>query len=158
MSKWGMMESGMLFCRGNIRTKEHYKISQYSNRRNTRSAKMAFSTNITRPSSPQLPSPVDDHLSAALHAALTRVHKDMHPKDKSHHDKSRIDIIPDSDVLALKGTAVDVEPALLSGHLVLTLSEATSIKEINLQFRGKARIPPHLNDPYVLSFIILLSH
>ncbi|KAG2744806.1 hypothetical protein P692DRAFT_20742687, partial [Suillus brevipes Sb2] len=66
-------------------------------------------------------------------------------------DKSRIDIILDSDVLALKGTAVDIEPALLSGHVVLTLSEATSIKEINLQFRGKTRVPPppheliHLN-------------
>ncbi|KAG2039655.1 hypothetical protein BDR03DRAFT_950779 [Suillus americanus] len=106
---------------------------------------MAFS--ITRPSSPQLPTstPVDDHLSAALHAALSRVHDDMVHHDRSHHpppDKSRIDIVLDSDVLALKGTTADTEPALLSGYVVLTLSEATSIKEINLQFRGKTRVPP----------------
>lgn len=115
---------------------------------------MAFS--LTRPSSPQLPSPVDDHLSAALHAALNRVHEDMQPRDKSHHlhhDKSRIDIVLDSDVIVLKGTVVDVEPALLTGHVVLTLSEATSIKEITLQFRGKARIPPPLHEPYVHSVI-----
>jgi hypothetical protein len=117
---------------------------------------MAFS--ITRPSSPQIPTstPVDDHLSAALHAALSRVHDDMVHQDRSHHpppDKSRIDIVLDSDVLALKGTAVDIEPALLSGHVVLTLSEATSIKEINLQFRGKTRVPPPPHEPYVLSFM-----
>lgn len=115
---------------------------------------MAFS--ITRPSSPQLPAsaPVDDHLSAALHAALSRVHDDMVHQDRSHHpppDKSRIDIVLDSDVLALKGTAVDIEPALLSGHIVLTLSEATPIKEINLQFRGKARLPPLPHDPISLN-------
>ncbi|KAG2737220.1 hypothetical protein P692DRAFT_201881342, partial [Suillus brevipes Sb2] len=88
---------------------------------------------------------MDKSLRSGLHPALS---------DRSHHpppDKSRIDIILDSDVLALKGTAVDIEPALLSGHVVLTLTEATSIKEINLQFRGKTRVPPppheliHLN-------------
>ncbi|KAG1772584.1 hypothetical protein EV702DRAFT_1201439 [Suillus placidus] len=115
---------------------------------------MAFS--ITRPSSPQLPTstPVDDHLSSALHAALSRIHDDMVHQDKSHHpppDKSRIDIVLDSDVLALKGTTVDIEPALLSGHVVLTLSEATSIKEINLQFRGKTRVPPPLHEPISLN-------
>lgn len=119
------------------------------------SAKMAFS--ITRPASPQLPTstPIDDHLSTALHAALSRVHDDMVHQDRSHHhpppDKSRIDIILDSDVLALKGTTVDIEPALLSGHVVLTLSEATSIKEINLQFRGKTRVPPSLHEPISLN-------
>ncbi|KAG2148714.1 uncharacterized protein EDB93DRAFT_1064302, partial [Suillus bovinus] len=111
---------------------------------------MAFS--VTRPSSP-ISTPVDDHLSAALHAALNRIHDDMVHQDKSHHpppDKSRIDIVLDSDVLTLKGTTVDIEPALLSGHVVLTLSEATSIKEINLQFRGKTHVPPPLHDPISL--------
>lgn len=115
---------------------------------------MAFS--ITRPSSPQLPTstPVDDHLSTALHAALSRVRDDMVHQDRSHHplpDKSRIDIVLDSDVLALKGATADTEPALLSGHVVLTLSEATSIKEINLQFRGKTRMPPPLHEPISLN-------
>jgi hypothetical protein len=124
------------------------------------SAEMAFS--ITRPSSPQLPTstPVDDHLSTALHAALSRVHDDMVHQDRSHHpppDKSRIDIVLDSDILTLKGATADTEPTLLSGHVVLTLSEATSIKEINLQFRGKTRVPSPIHEPYVLSFMLTFS-
>ncbi|KAG2096370.1 hypothetical protein BD769DRAFT_1515350 [Suillus cothurnatus] len=115
---------------------------------------MAFS--ITRPSSPQLPTstPVDDHLSTALHAALSRVHDDMVHQDRSHHpppDKSRIDIVLDSDILTLKGATADTEPTLLSGHVVLTLSEATSIKEINLQFRGKTRVPSPIHEPISLN-------
>ncbi|KDQ27462.1 hypothetical protein PLEOSDRAFT_1096822 [Pleurotus ostreatus PC15] len=56
-------------------------------------------------------------------------------------ERQRVDIILDSDCLYLKGTGVDVEPALLSGHVILYLVESTPIKEITLQFRGKARLP-----------------
>lgn len=52
-----------------------------------------------------------------------------------------IDIVVDSDCLSLKGSGVDVEPALLKGHIVLHLKEPTSIKEVTLQFRGKAKLP-----------------
>ena len=52
-----------------------------------------------------------------------------------------VDIVVDSDCLSLRGTGVDVEPASLKGHIVLHLREPTSIKEITLQFRGKARLP-----------------
>lgn len=56
-------------------------------------------------------------------------------------DRPRLEIILDSETLYLKGTGVDVEPARLSGHVALYLAESTSIKEITLQFRGKARLP-----------------
>lgn len=56
-------------------------------------------------------------------------------------EKAGIDIIVDSDTLSLQGTSVDVEPALLKGYIVLHLTEPTSIKEITLLFRGKAKLP-----------------
>ena len=72
----------------------------------------------------------------------------MQLRDKS--DKGPfVDISVNTDTLVLRGTGVDVEPALLSGNVVLYLSEPTAIKEIQLQFRGKARIPPSANESYV---------
>ncbi|KIK78590.1 hypothetical protein PAXRUDRAFT_109675, partial [Paxillus rubicundulus Ve08.2h10] len=61
-------------------------------------------------------------------------------------DRAGIEIIVESDCLVLKGTGSDVEPAALSGHVVLHLTEPTSIKGITLQFRGKARLPALLNE------------
>lgn len=46
-----------------------------------------------------------------------------------------------SDSLVLRGAGVDVEPALLTGNVVLTLSEPTSIPQVTLLFRRKARVP-----------------
>lgn len=69
-------------------------------------------------------------------------------KDKAH---SSLDIVVNSDTLFLKGTGVDVEPALLSGNVVLNLTEPTSIKEITLVFRGKARLPNAANEPLSLN-------
>jgi arrestin-related trafficking adapter 4/5/7 len=56
-------------------------------------------------------------------------------------ERPRLEILVDSDCLFLKGTGSDVEPALLSGHVALNLTESTSFKEITLKFRGKARLP-----------------
>ena len=64
--------------------------------------------------------------------------------------KSHLDIQVNSPVIFLKGVGVDVEPALLTGHVALYLTESTSIKEITLQFRGKARV--FSSDPYVIFF------
>ena len=58
-----------------------------------------------------------------------------------HEEKPYLDIILDAPYLALKGTGPDVEPTTLRGHVALHLPESTSIKEITLQFRGKARVP-----------------
>lgn len=77
---------------------------------------------------------------------------EMHPeKSKSH-----LDISFHPETLYLKGTGPDVEPALLSGHVSLYLTESTSIKEITLSFRGKARLPVPSHEPYVLSICHLV--
>ncbi|TRM70115.1 hypothetical protein BD626DRAFT_422757 [Schizophyllum amplum] len=60
-------------------------------------------------------------------------------KEKERHP--RCEIVLDQECLYLRGTGVDVEPARLSGHLVLYLTESTSVREITLHFRGKARLP-----------------
>lgn len=79
----------------------------------------------------------------------------LSPGLASEHDMSkdkerpRLEILPDKECIFLKGTGVDVEPARLSGHIALYLSESTSIKEITLQFRGKARLPVPTHESYV---------
>lgn len=61
-------------------------------------------------------------------------------------ERAKLEVLLDSDCLFLKGTGVDVEPVRLSGHVALYLTESTSIKEITLNFKGKARLPvPHLD-------------
>lgn len=76
-------------------------------------------------------------------------------KDKSPH----LDVTLDSNCVFLKGTGVNVEPAFLTGHVVLTLTEPTSLKEITLQFRGKARLPvpateSFMNNAGVVSYVV----
>ncbi|KAF9227043.1 hypothetical protein BS17DRAFT_443133 [Gyrodon lividus] len=124
---------------------------------------MTFS--LTRPPSPSRdPHPPhinagheDDHLSSALHPALSGFVPGSSSHSDHHHDMSKekeragIEIVVDSDCLILKGTGIDVEPALLSGHVVLHLTEPTSIREITLQFRGKARLPASLNEALSLN-------
>ncbi|KAJ7217717.1 hypothetical protein GGX14DRAFT_516928 [Mycena pura] len=64
-------------------------------------------------------------------------------------DKERLqglDIHLDNSYVCLKGTGNDFEPACLTGHVALYLAESTPIKEITLQFRGKARLPPSQHD------------
>lgn len=76
-----------------------------------------------------------------------------HDTTRSHgaasKDKAHIEIVLDKPFLALKGTGPDVELTRLSGNVILYLSEATSIKEVTLQFRGKARIPVPAHESYV---------
>jgi arrestin-related trafficking adapter 4/5/7 len=78
------------------------------------------------------------------------LHDDHHayPREK-HHDKFHpsLEIVVNQDVITLKGTGVDVEPAVLSGNVILHLGEPTSIREISLQFRGKARLPASAAEP-----------
>ena len=70
----------------------------------------------------------------------------MQLREKGEKGHPFVDITVNSDTLVLRGTGVDVEPALLSGNVALYLTEPASIKEIQLQFRGKARIPPSANE------------
>ncbi|KIJ05556.1 hypothetical protein PAXINDRAFT_103730 [Paxillus involutus ATCC 200175] len=123
-----------------------------------------MASSLTRPPSPTRdahpshinPGHEDDHLASALHAALSTFvpgpsHSDHHYDMNKEKDRAGIEIIVESDCLVLKGTGVDVEPAMLSGHVVLHLTEPTSIKGITLQFRGKARLPAPLNEALSLN-------
>lgn len=67
-------------------------------------------------------------------------------REKADKGPPAVDIVVASDTLVLRGTGVDVNPALMSGNVVLYLSEPTAIREITLQFRGKAKIPPAANE------------
>ncbi|KAF8893545.1 hypothetical protein BD779DRAFT_1609885 [Infundibulicybe gibba] len=66
-------------------------------------------------------------------------------------DRPRLEILLDSQCLFLRGAGADTEPVRLSGHVVLSLTESTSIKEITLQFRGKAYLPVPSHDTMTLS-------
>ncbi|KAI9442547.1 hypothetical protein H4582DRAFT_1929108, partial [Lactarius indigo] len=90
-----------------------------------------------------------DLLASALHNALQGVTPPRH-SDPGHKHPS-IEIIVDSDTLILRGTGAEVSPALLSGRVVLHLTESTPVKQITLQFRGKAKLPPIANDPVSFS-------
>jgi arrestin-related trafficking adapter 4/5/7 len=98
-----------------------------------------------------------DLLASALHRALQppRTH---HPDcqdstaPKKDDKPTNVEIIVDSDVLTLRGTGVEVTPALLSGQVALNLAESTPVKQITLQFRGKAKLPPVENELWVSRF------
>ncbi|KAF8499673.1 hypothetical protein F5888DRAFT_1802161 [Russula emetica] len=87
-----------------------------------------------------------DLLASTLHHVLQTHHSDR--QDDKH---TGIDLVVNSDVLALKGNGAEVTPALLSGQIVLDLAESTTVKQITLQFRGKARLPPVENEPVSFS-------
>lgn len=121
---------------------------------------MAFS--LTRPPSPSHElhnsSNVDDTLSSALHAALSGFvpNSSAHSHSTDHdmgRDKERsgIDIVVDASCITVRGTGGEVQPALLSGHVALNLTESTSIKEITLQFRGKVRLPAPMSEQRALN-------
>lgn len=94
----------------------------------------------------------EEHLVSALHAAFAAEHPDATApapplpaaREKTH---TSLDITVANDQLVLRGTGVDVEPTLLTGNVVLHLTEPTSIKQILLVFRGKARVPSNPTDP-----------
>jgi hypothetical protein len=103
---------------------------------------------MTRPSSPLPREQSSQIASDSAHSQSTALPILDMGKDKD--SKPHLGIQVDSPCIYLKGVGVDVEPALLSGNVVLYLTESTPIKEITLQFRGKARLPS--SDPYVTSF------
>ena len=109
----------------------------------------------------QTPGAHEEHLVSALHAALNNLSTSEAQHDSpafspgpavSSKEKAQtsLDIQVANDTLILRGTGVDVEPTLLTGNVVLTLSEPTTIRQITLMFRGKARVPTNPTDPYVL--------
>ena len=106
-----------------------------------------------------------DLLASALHNAL----QSITPHPHTHHcqdsvptsrkdDKYNIEIIVDTNVLTLRGTGTEVTPALLSGQVALNLTESTPVKQITLQFRGKAKLPPVENEMWVFWFSLCLGY
>jgi hypothetical protein len=99
-----------------------------------------------------------DLLASTLHHVLQgTTHHTLHPDHPQDDKHTGIDLVVNSDVLTLKGNGVEVTPALLSGQIVLDLAESTTVKQITLQFRGKAKLPPVENEPWV-SFPPNASH
>jgi hypothetical protein len=73
------------------------------------------------------------------------------PQQDTAKERTHLDVVLDNQYLVLKGTGPDVDPTTLSGHVRLVLTEPTSIKEITLQFKGKAKIPSNSYDFLFLS-------
>jgi hypothetical protein len=98
-------------------------------------------------------------LASALHHALQGVTPHNHtpndrhePAPKRDDKQNNIEIVVNTDVLTLRGAGVEVTPALLSGQVVLDLAESTTVKQVTLQFRGKAKLPPIENELWVSRF------
>jgi len=101
----------------------------------------------------QADSSASDHTQVTLHVESSPFHTssapppDMpvpffHSLPRNHTPLAEpLQIIVKSDKLICRGVAGNLEPALLSGHVVLNLSEATNVKDILLEFVGKVRIP-----------------
>lgn len=101
---------------------------------------------MTRPSSPSPREAIPQIASDFSHPPSTTGPSNL-DMGRDKDCKPHIDIQVDSPSVVLKGVGVDVEPTLLTGHVALFLTESTSIKQITLQFRGKARVPA--SDPCV---------
>ncbi|QRW21671.1 arrestin [Rhizoctonia solani] len=59
------------------------------------------------------------------------------------HSPAPLEIVLPNDEVVFRGVGQDVESTLLTGHLVLNLTEATNIREITLQLTGKVRLQVH---------------
>jgi hypothetical protein len=107
----------------------------------------------TRPGSPtrdqSRPLPSDSfptELAAALLASSNNMIPPQEELAKPSYAHSTLEIVTSQEYIYLRGTGQNVEPATLSGNVILHLAERTSIKEISLHFRGKARLPVHGTD------------
>ncbi|TFK44147.1 hypothetical protein BDQ12DRAFT_593498 [Crucibulum laeve] len=105
---------------------------------------MAFVlTPLTRPPSPTHRPHIPHHEDEGQNSAsLPRVASAPQLSEMGREkERSHLEIHLDNQFIQLKGTGPDVEPTRLSGHVALVLTEPTSLKEVTLTFRGKARIP-----------------
>ncbi|KAF8268624.1 hypothetical protein EI94DRAFT_1829403 [Lactarius quietus] len=86
-----------------------------------------------------LPPTEVDLLASALHNALQ---PETATSPARHADRQDAAYRKDD-----KNPSAEVAPALLKGRVVLHLAESTPLKQISLQFRGKAKLPPLANEP-----------
>lgn len=80
-------------------------------------------------------------------AAASSSSKPLHPS---------LDIELSADKFYFKGVGSAAEPCLVSGELVLNLTESASLKEVTLQLRGKTRLPSLTESGYVHQMLLLL--
>ncbi|KAG9049299.1 hypothetical protein FS837_010719 [Tulasnella sp. UAMH 9824] len=94
------------------------------------------------------PPPSFEDLNAALTTTLPQSAPSSLPSTPAPSEmflfdtsSEHVEIVIPGDNIILRGVGQDVEPTLFSGQVVLRLSEATNIKEINLNFSGKSKLP-----------------
>lgn len=88
--------------------------------------------------------PISTHQGADVDLLAPTLHHLLQgTRDEKH---TGIELVVNTDVVTLKGTGAEVTPTLLTGQIVLDLAESTPVKEITLQFRGKAKLPPVENE------------
>jgi hypothetical protein len=95
------------------------------------------------------------YFTAALSMYIESVDYVSQSNDMAFHpqqERPRLDVVLDNQYLVLKGPGPDVDPTTLSGHVRLVLTEPTAIKEITLQFKGKAKISSNSYD-FLISFL-----
>lgn len=103
------------------------------------------------PATPALlpPPPFDDpSLNAAVTTTLPQSAPSSLPSTPAPSEmflfdtsQEHVEIVIPGDNIILRGVGQNVEPTVFGGQIVLRLSEATNIKEINLNFSGKSKLP-----------------
>lgn len=58
----------------------------------------------------------------------------------SHFVQPPLEILLESDHLIMRGAGSDYNPTLMSGEVVLHLTESTNIKQLDLRLEGKAKV------------------
>lgn len=76
-----------------------------------------------------------------LVAPPSTVSSDNHMGFISGHNDSSLEIALASENVICRGLGADIEPALLSGQVILKLGEATNIREVTLELVGKVKPP-----------------
>ena len=94
---------------------------------------------------PESPFTGGDHTAPPLSHPHTHIPPSSYSYDMpaaiSPRPVEPLEIILSTDKLVCRGVSANLDPVLLSGHVVLNLSEATNIREISLDLVGKARFP-----------------
>ncbi|KAJ9098888.1 hypothetical protein QFC19_006227 [Naganishia cerealis] len=75
----------------------------------------------------------------AMTPSLSSSGADRYPHG-NHHHHAPLEIHLDNDLIILRGAGGDVNPALMTGQVILNLTESTNIKELTLKLEGKAKV------------------
>jgi len=97
---------------------------------------------LSRPSSPTLFQRSRLSISAPNIAGLARAAPLPPPSS------CPLEIRLSSDTVVLRGTGTQIEPARLTGSVILHLADATAIRGVELRLLAKAKVAPPLSDGY----------